>query len=163
MPVDIRIATPLPLDVTSKLLKAIGAVYPSTVLVSDSSLSALVLRIDDADRSNPGQEPAPEDVVPMAANVDGWLTSLRDGSLGFGAPEWLSKMLVGALEQILEDTSAQNYLELTLDAPGAGRQYAVVVCRSLGQTPHSLRQAAADRTDRLAARLRDLGEDPDAL
>jgi hypothetical protein len=98
--------------------------------------------------------------VPADPEIEATLTSVRNGAFGIQPPEWFAKLIIGGLLAVLDTTSAENYLEMTLPGPD-GVQYAVVACRTADRTPHQLRQAAEARADRYAAKLRELGVDPD--
>lgn len=158
----VKVALPLPLDVASSLMRAVGTVYPSTQ-ISQTSGGFLEFHVSDEDRRDP-QEPSAETVyAPSDADLEAVLTDLRDGSLGVSVPEWFTKMVLGGvLEVFAEHPEALNYLEMPLHAPD-GATYVVIACRSREQTPHALRRLAEERADRYAAKLRELGVDPDAL
>lgn len=158
----IEVALPLPGDVASTLMKAVGSVWPNTTIKTDGDDRTLTFDITDEDRKNPKVEEALTE-PDYQDDEDGrlLLSSVRDGSLGMTVPEWFTKTLVGVMHEIMEDTTAENYLEWTLTS--GDRSYAVVLCRTTDATPHSLRKAADERSERYAEKLKELGVDPDTI
>lgn len=158
----VNVELPLPMDVTGTLMRAVGSAYPNAHIVQDGSGRFLSFAISEEDRAASDGEVEEFEKADRDADVDALVTSFKDGTLGMSTEEWFSKMMVGALEDILEDTTAENYLEMTLTT-SEGKGYAVVVCRTPDSTPHRLRQAAEKRAELYAETLRQLGVDPDAL
>lgn len=122
----------------------------------------LEAKIGADEQSSPGfkivaDQPDP----PGSPDPELFLTQLADGSLGMSTPEWLGKLLVGAFLQVLDGLNAPNYVTFSLIA-GDESVYNVILTRPGRPSPHELREAAEARAERLASRLRELGEDPDA-
>lgn len=163
----VSIDLPLPLDITGSLLAAVGSMYPNAQIVTDGDPAKLTLAIADADRAGLDGDGMPAQIPrPTPADTEALLTSLRDGSIGVSPPEWFAKMMLSICAEIVEASSAENYVEMTLHGKGPDgepRTWAVVVARSHDQTPHQLRIAADQRAERYAERLRELGQDPAAI
>lgn len=177
--VVIRIALPLPLDVTGSLLHGVAERYPDAEILADEQPDELVVTIPATNRtiSAPASDPTPGgDPVSSETPSDGiettpatlgstepadWLATVYDDRLSVSLPEWFASTFVGLARQILDAADAPNYLEITL-ADGK-RRYPVIVCRPGAPGPHELRQQADERADRYAAKLRSMGLDPDAV
>lgn len=158
----VAIDLPLPLDVTSSLMRAIGDMYPGAQVRSDGDRHKLTIMIPDSDRRRDDVDGEPTTTpAPTPADVDAFLASIDDGTFGVSGTEWLARVLVHLASGALDRPDADNYVELTL--ADSDLAYAVALCRSTSQTPHALRMAAEERAERLAQRLRELGEDPDGI
>ena len=160
---QIKVALPLSMNLSGALLAAIGAVWPEARIVTDTGEDRYMV----IDPNGEPQAPDPERVAEAAeaaaaANgpddeqVNAFLSSLRDGSFGMSAPEWYSKMMLGALREILDESDAPNYVEQTLHDPDTGEVYTVTVGRPGGRTPHQLRTAAEERAAAAEAALAEI-------
>lgn len=169
---SITIELPLPLDVSGQLLRAIGSIYPhAQIQTNPARTHTLVVEIPDSDRfadidgdldAETTGDPAFVPAAPITPDAEMLLTSVRDGSFGMSAPEFLMSVLAGLVSDVLDDPAALNYVEIPALRPD-GTCVTVTACRSEAQTPHQLRLAAETRADRCAAALRALGVDPDQV
>jgi hypothetical protein len=150
----IRLGLPLPLDVVISLTNAIGAMYPSAKIKTNSGYEEMVIVIDDDQRrprvgkkklaaaKNTSEDPANEQDV-LAWDDDHLVTS---------TPEELSLYLGGACAHLLaSNESAVNYMEMQVTYKG--KPYVVAACRSKGQTPHALRMKAEQERDAALAEV----------
>lgn len=149
----------LPIDVAQALIRLIGAAYPGTRI--GNSTRGITFHIDPADRAD-------DSVFARAAELKTAADEYTSDTCVIacdadGASMALDKHLVTHLAELssalFEETGAENYLESAFTY-GDGHYYATV-CRSKGQSPAALRQAAETRataaqahSDNLAGLLR---------
>lgn len=155
--IEIGIRTPLPLDVSSTIIRAIGAVYPGAKIRTDGRRNELTLLIPDAERNRQGRK---RDIVkalvePDEHTRDANFEGFDDGSVRFSTPEDASLALGTIAKAMLDADGTTNYLEASVHDE-EGNTYVVCAARSSGQTPHALRLAAEARADRAESRLAEL-------
>lgn len=155
---EVRIDLPLPLDVAGTLMKVVGAVYPGTRVATNTAGMVLTIplesRIPDGD---------------VDAYLEGFEPEMLDPEIGqtmltrtgISAPEWLANVVGGVAKIAIGE--APNYIEAPYRAADGIETYVLTVARSKGQTPHQLRLAAEERIERLEAKLKEMGVDPDTV
>lgn len=148
----VRIAGPLPLDVAGTLLTAIGTVYPTTRLAAAADGDAMHLLIADTDRPR----------LPELANVEpAVITGIDPAGIRFSTGPEIGAILAQALDNVIEEHDAENYVEFSYESPRS--RYTMVVARSGRQTPHALRVAAEERAEAAESRARALEEELEEL
>jgi hypothetical protein len=158
----ISVQLPLSMRTTHRLLQALDAAWPGATLVTDSPAAAhhLVVEIDNdavADGAPIGElAPMEPNDAPAGVDVDGFLVSLRDSSLGISLPDWFVTLELEAMRDILDAGEAPNYVEHTVRDPATREVYTVTVGRPGGRTAHELRVDAEARAERAEAALREL-------
>lgn len=168
----IKVALPLSLTRSGELLGAIGAHWPDAVVRTDTGEDRYMVIDPDpeprTDGADTGTDPVarvakavrdaggPPVSAPSNDEVDAFLTSLRDGSMGISPPEWYARMMFGAFREILDSHDAPNYVEQSLLDADTGETYTVLVGRPGGRTPHQLRADAEERAARAEAALAEL-------
>lgn len=173
MDTRVSIKLPLPLDIVQTLGRVIGSVYPSAKMATQAQEGSfgneLVYWISNEDRTASLDAEDPEVVaVPTSGEVEALLANVKNGSLGFSTPEYLTLLVGGLAHDALSDVSIENYLEMNVSAEG--KHYVVIAARSEGQTPHSLRQKAEEelltekaRSRAYKTKLEELGVDVSTL
>lgn len=143
----IRINAPLPLDVASTLIRAVGALYPGATVGTPGDGEALVLEIPDSDRGIDDAVLAEITALKEsaeAATADFDILHADGSDMRTTAAAWLAQVLIPAARAFLHATGAENYVEqeVRLDVEGSGGGYVFSVARSPEQTPHALRLKA---------------------
>lgn len=158
-----RIALPLPLDVASTLMNVISQVYPSAAI--DMSAKNLDILLDKQDRVDPkadGGDPF-EGAKRFASAFEAEVVALTaTGDLHLAAPRLLSEVVVPLARAATQAPGVENYLTWEVQDTD-GSRYVISAAKSSGQTPHALREAAERKATVYAARLRELGIDPDEI
>lgn len=149
----ITLGLPLPLDVMTTLCNLIGSAYPNSMMKMGHRTVDVI--IDDAERV---EDLADLDTAKQLASefsLDARFEGVSDDGMKLALPEYLAKTFATMFIRLFADNPlAINYLEMLVNSPDDGEQYAVHIARSKGQTPHELAQKyKADlqtATDRLA-------------
>jgi hypothetical protein len=156
---------PLPLDVSSTLLKIIGLTYPGTLIADDGHdwkhERQLVLHIPHSERHRNAK--GRKKYLAEKDERDAWvgsLTELGPNSVGVSPHESLVKMWVDlARETMAMFPDAENYLETTAFDKATNDRYVFYVARSEKQTPHALRLKAEERVAELERRVQELEDE----
>lgn len=162
----------IPAEMVSTVLRAIGAVYPHTMMgPGHPLLGGLSLRVSAADRRRPkrlskkaAEELLGEEDVQDPVRVQ----QFEDATLTFTGPEEGMRVLAAAAHAALsgagDDPPVANYVE-SLVTCADGRQLVVSAAWSTTQTPHQLRvraeqelKVAQDRIAVLEQQLAERGE-----
>jgi len=162
---EVRVALPLPLDVTASLMAAVAALYPSATVSGTGS--ALIFNISKHDRCADTTHitASLEQVSPTRPSLDdrvvALLTAVDDGTFEMTVPEYLGTLLSGLATRALNAENAPNYLAIKMRGPAG--LFEIIVCRPGRPSPHELRELAEERAKRYAAALRAAGIDPTNL
>lgn len=148
----IIIGLPLPADVVSSLVKAIGQMYPNSRM-STISGDHLELIISEKDRkagaSIKGLEHEP------AEGDEPDVIGMENDAMQFATPQGQNEAMqqLGVLAKVILDSTegASNYVELKVHDPETYKSYVIIACRSEKQTPHELRQASEKKLSAIAA------------
>lgn len=163
----IKVALPLSLTRSSELLQAVGNQWPGATIVTDTGEDRYMVIDPDGDGAEPRTtaEQMAQAVSsaadrptsrPADDDIDAYLTSMRDGSLGISTPEWFARMMFEAYRDILDANDAPNYVEQSMYAVDTGETYVVTVGRPGAKTPHQLRVEAETRAELAEAALEEL-------
>lgn len=156
---SVRIALPLPLDLASSIMRALGTMYPNATVANDPT--ELVFHVPDGDRFSELDEDAMASLRRTPAAVGATLEAIDAGTFRLSAPEYIGNLLGGLAIRSLDGAQAPNYLVIRLS--NGGQTFDIVVCRPGRPGPHELLEAAEARTERYAAALRHAGIDPTDL
>lgn len=183
---EIRVATPLPMEVAGTLMQLIGAAWPDAQVRTDRGRGtfgddyALTMLVDHRRRPKKvtkkaaqvivGEQNATRDEADAAGVGDSDFLGFDDGWVSTSAPEELSKFLGGIAHQLIGHyEGAVNYLEWEVHVQPEGEaraSYVLSIARSKGQTPGALRTKAeeelADARAQLAA-IRALRDEYDGV
>lgn len=158
MSTEIRIALPLPIDITGTLINIVGKTWPGAVVKDDGTdwknHRQLVLEIPDSDRHRTAKKAKKYAQVKqhLTAEADALITELGPNGAGFGIPEYLADILVGmARIWFTQEPDAKNYIESTIRDPETRQRYVFYVAKSEGQTPHKLRAKAEAELETVTA------------
>ena len=160
----VRIALPIPLDIVGQIMKLVGTLYPNSTVKTQGG-DHMVLCIPDSDRYLDDDDDTLDSASPAtrgSRQAEAILEQIKDGVFSISEAEFVGRLFAGIFGKLLDDSEAPNYLQITM-AGADGQHYAVIVCRPGQPSPHDLREAAEAKAERYATRLRELGEDPDAL
>jgi len=156
---EIRIATPLPMDVAGTLMQLIGTAYPSAVIVSTPAGGmfdreyALVMKVDPAQRAKRVTKKQAEEAKPDDIEHETDFLGFDNGWISASPPEELGLYLGEIAHQMFTSTDgAINYVEWEVRA-GEQDRYVLSVAKSKEQTPHALRTKAEARVAELEAQL----------
>lgn len=171
---EIRVATPLPLEVAGTLMQLIGTAWPdarvSTKRRGFGDDYALTMLVDHRRRPKKVTKKAALAISEKAAESRaeaeevgvGGADFLRfeDSSLVTAVPKELMHFLGGIAHSIMSgDEAGPNYLEWIVttapDAEGAGARYVLCIARSEEQTPHEMHARTKAELADLRARLHD--------
>lgn len=166
---EIRVETPLPMEVAGTLMQLIGTAWPDAMVRTDAG-RALTMVVDHTRRPKKVTKKATKAIVAgqaaeqdeaVAAGVgDSDFLGFNDGWVTLAPPEELSLHLGAVCARMLESAEgAVNYLEWEVREPARddgtpGARYVLSAARSKGQTPHALRTRAETELADLRARLR---------
>lgn len=180
---EIRVETPLPMEVAGTLMQLIGTAWPDAQIRTDGGRMAfggraLTMLVDHRRRPKKvtkkaakaivGQNADQADEAAAAGVGDAEFLGFDDGWVSMSAPEELQLHLASVCMHLLDgNEDAVNYLEwevrtrATDDAPA--RSFVLSAARSKGQTPHALRTRAETELADLRAQVRDLSTRIEAL
>lgn len=163
----VNINLPLPLDVTSTILTAIGSVYPSSTIEMGRCLTINIpdhdrhmLAADSDDDYDDDEVSFEDETVTLLPRAD------SDPELGFNfsLPESFALAIVENMAEILDDHNAPNYVEMKVHAPAGSSvpegTYTVTVARPDGLSAHDLRLQAQNHVQLLSAQLLAAGITP---
>ncbi len=158
---SINIQLPLPLDVSSTLMRIIGAAYPHSMIRARDDTRTLSIVIPDGDRPLSPEDVEPETlrglVVEHHPDADADVTSLGADGIGVATPEYLANICRTVLEaSFSQNPEAKNYLETEVFSPTDGKRYVMTFARSAQQTPHALRMIAEEKLTRALDRIAEL-------
>lgn len=159
---QIKIALPLPMDMVSSLVRAIGTMYPDATMSGNGSGygAELVLNVPESNRRAKGSKKALAAAKVPADDPasEPELTGFGDGGISMTTPKEAAENLAVWAYTLLTSVDATNYVEQAAHHPETGQRLAVVACWTDRQTPHELRLAAERRADEAEARLRAIQE-----
>lgn len=152
-PVAVDVMLPLPLDIAGNIMRAMGALYPSSRVAGNVN-GRMRFLIDDADRRDDDVEiPGP---VRSGSEPEGDLVGFHhhndEATVTVSLPETFGRTFAPMALQMLDDADAPNYLAIQMMSPEHGT-FDVIVCRPGTVSPHDKRRAAEERAATLRGDL----------